>query len=438
MKWRQAEGGSHQVNREVLRRLWKVYSDVLLPIERRVHFAHFVAPPVTAEEFEAKPQVLLVGQYSTGKTSMVQWLTGVESPYFDVKPQPSTDKFMAVVHGEEEKLIKGNAAAVLPQLPFQGLASLGNGFLANFQAVVQPAEILKELTLIDTPGVLSGKKQSIGRNYDYAKACAWMAERADIVLLTFDAHKLDISDEFQEVMEVLRPYADKVRCVLNKADQIDASNLVRVYGALLWNVGKVLRTPEVTRVFISSFWDKEYLFQDHRQLFEEDKAAIMQELQALPRTALLRRIDTLVARVKRVRTHLCVVSHLRAHLPMLPRLLPAAAGGGDVRLRQWACERLPAVFEEVQRIHGVSSGDLPDLEAYRARLETFEDFSRLPHWDAKDAVALQQIVEVEVPSLTRAVSGVSAVKAPLCPHPAFNYDEGSWFRCQSRKRQRTV
>jgi len=442
MKWKEAgrenkeNSQQTQINRDVLRQLWKVYSEVVLPIEKKVHFAHFAAPPVTPEEFEAKPQVLLVGQYSTGKTSMVQWLTGIDSRYFDVKPQPSTDKFMAVVHGDDEKLIKGNAAAVLPQLPYQGLSSLGNAFLANFQAVVQPAEILKDITLIDTPGVLSGSKHRIGRNYDYAAACAWMADRADLVLLTFDAHKLDISDEFQEVMEVLRPYADKVRCVLNKADQIDASNLVRVYGALLWNVGKVLRTPEVTRVFISSFWDKPYRFEDHAQLFDEDKSAIIEELKALPRTALLRRIDSLVARVQRVRTHFCIVAHLRAHLPLLPRLLPARAGGGDERLRRWARKRLPVVFDEVQRVHGVSRGDLPDLEAFCASLGTFEDFSKLPMWDVKDAAALQQVVEIQVPALMRTVSGVSGVNMPLLAHPDEIQEERGIFSC--RKRQRTA
>jgi len=438
--WRQTEEDSKAdvASREVLRRLWQLYAEMVLPIEHESHYAHFAAPPMTAEEFEAKPQVLLVGQYSTGKTSMVKWLTGCDSRHFDIKPQPSTDKFMAVVHGEEEKLIKGNAAAVLPQLPYQGLACLGNSFLSSFQAVVCPAEILKDITLVDTPGVLSGSKHRIGRSYNYASVVAWMAERADLVLLTFDAHKLDISDEFQEVMEVLRPHADKVRCVLNKADQIDAKNLVRVYGALLWNVGKVLRTPEVARVFISSFWDQPYRFRDHQQLFDEDKEAIIQELNSLPRTALLRKIDSMVARISRVKTHLCIVSHLRDNLPMLPRLLPAVAGGGDRGLQQWACQQLPKVFKEVQRLHGVSPGDLPDLEAYRARLAVFEDFSRLPAWDAEDSARLQHVMEVDIPNLMGDVGGVSLVRNPLGFHPRDDAEErASWFCCQSRKRRRT-
>ena len=58
--------------------------------------------------------------------------------------------------------------------------------------------------LIDSPGVLSGEKQRIGRSYDFTGVIEWFAQRADMIVLVFDANKLDISDEMKEAIEALR------------------------------------------------------------------------------------------------------------------------------------------------------------------------------------------------------------------------------------------
>ena len=76
--------------------------------------------------------VLLLGQYSVGKTSFIKYLLGRDFPGAHIGPEPTTDRFIAVMHGQEDKTTPGNALAVSANMPFRGLEMFGNGFLSKF------------------------------------------------------------------------------------------------------------------------------------------------------------------------------------------------------------------------------------------------------------------------------------------------------------------
>ena len=86
-------------------------------------------------------------------------------------------------------------------------------------------KLLEHITFVDTPGVLSGEKQRTQRAYDFTGVTSWFAAKCDLILLLFDPHKLDVSDEFKRVISSLRGHDDKIRVVLNKADQVDTQQV---------------------------------------------------------------------------------------------------------------------------------------------------------------------------------------------------------------------
>ena len=287
-----------QVFESVVDGLRNLYFKNLKPLEDCYLFTDFHSPAMTNPDFDAKPMVLLVGQYSTGKTTFIKYLLESDFPGIRIGPEPTTDSFIAVMHGDRDQVIPGNALIVDPRKQFRTLSSFGNAFLNRFYCSEMKNPVLESITIVDTPGILSGEKQSVARGYDFTEILKWFAERCDRIILLFDAHKLDISDEFQRGIEVLRDYDDKIRIVLNKADGVTTQQLMRVYGALMWSLGKVINTPEVARVYIGSYWDQPLQIDDNRRLFEMEANDLFKDIQSLPKNAALRKLNDFIKRAR--------------------------------------------------------------------------------------------------------------------------------------------
>lgn len=379
---------------EVVSTLQNLYREKLLPIEQKNLFNKFNGAEILDAELSAKPTILLIGQYSTGKTSFIRHLIGMDYPEIHIGPEPTTDRFIAVMHGAEPKVIKGNALTGFKDLPFSGLSVFGTSFLNKFSAALVPAPLLRDFNIVDTPGVLSGEKQRLSRGYDFAKVARWFAERSDLILLLFDCSKLDISDEFKLVIEELQPHEDKVHCILNKADQLDQESLMRVYGALLWSMGRILKGAEVARIYVGSFHDQPLLRPEHEHLFTKDKDALMDHVKTIPKACSMRKVNEMVKRIRLNVVHACILGALREKLPWLY---------GKERAQLALIAKLDELFLEVRRTYQLSEGDFPKVEEYKQVLSLC-DFSTFPRINRRTLDALQTLLREDIPRITVMVS----------------------------------
>ncbi|KAG1150667.1 hypothetical protein G6F37_007883 [Rhizopus arrhizus] len=350
---------------QVIEGVKKIYKTKIKPLEVTYNFEGFHSTPLTDSDIEAKPMVLLIGQYSTGKTTFIRYLLDKKYPGEHIGVEPTTDRFLAVMNGGEDRIVPGNAAAVNQDLPFRGLNHFGQAFLSRFQVSETPSPVLENMTLIDTPGILAGDKQRIERGYDFTQVIEWFSQRADLILLMFDSHKLDISNEFKMAIHSLRGQEEKIRVVLNKSDMVSQQQLMRVYGAMMWSLGKVVQTPEVMRVYISSFWTEKPIncFEDCRELIEAESKDLLVDLKELRRNASIRKVNEIVKRARLAKVHALIIGHLKKEMPSM---------FGKKKKQENLLKNLDQEFIKIQNKYHIPAGDFPNPERFKQNLALYD------------------------------------------------------------------
>ncbi|XP_062517678.1 EH domain-containing protein 3-like [Corticium candelabrum] len=378
----------------VTERLWKCYNDKLQPLEATYLFSDFHYPPMSAPDFEAKPMVLLMGQYSVGKSSFIRYLLERDFPGMRIGPEPTTDRFVAVMHSENDRVIPGNVLAADPTKQFRSLEKFGNSFLQKFECSATNSPVLERVTLIDTPGVLSGEKQRTARGYDFEGVIEWFAQRSVMIILLFDAHKLDISDEFCRCIGSLKGNEEKIRIVLNKADMVTTQELIRVNGALMWSLGKVLGTPEVARVYVGSFWDRPFQIDDMKNLFEAEQEDLFHDIQELQKQDVTQKVNDLIRRARLAKAHCFLISKLKSQMPSF---------FWKQSTKEALIKDLKSVYDQVQREAKISQGDFPPLSNFQDQLKAY-DFSTFSKLNTHLVTKVDEMMAVDIAEIMKEMS----------------------------------
>lgn len=391
------------INR-VLSELLRTYRQDIEPIESKFEYDTLRPSWFGETIMQKKPFVTLLGPFSAGKSTFINYL--MQNNYLLTGPQPTTDKFTVIVHGDTVQQVSGKVLVADQGQPFRGLAQFGEKFIECFGGVVAPHPILRSISVIDTPGVLENTDGDHKRRYDYVNVCRWFVERSDAVCVLFDPSKMDVGTELRKIFnEALHGHETKLRIILNKADSITAQELMRVYGGLFWSLSSLVKTTEPPRVYVSSFWDKPYRPDTNHLLFTEEKSDLLYDLtDAIPMQSLDNRVTSVISRCKAVYNHIIVVTYLKSKLPVF---------GKEKALKEMV-NKLPDIYKELAHKNKCNPEDFPAPDVYRNFFERV-DISKLPDGEKVERkgwiATLSRVMGQELPALLKPLKS-AAVSDP--------------------------
>ncbi|WP_240484527.1 dynamin family protein [Pseudoponticoccus marisrubri] len=285
-------------------RIRDFYEDPLEPLSQQFMFRR----PPTIGELQRPPQVLLLGNHSSGKSTFINYLLGQDIQKTGVAP--TDDSFTIITHGTDRADRDGPAVVSNPDLPYEGLRHFGDQLVSHVRLKQRPSELLRTVTLIDSPGMIDEAKAEGGRGYDFPGAVRWFAERADLVIVFFDPDKPGTTGETLQVFkESLTGIDHKLLIAMNKMDQFqNLHDFARAYGALCWNLGKVTMRKDLPLIY-NTYTPTMGKPSSKLPLddFEEAREGLVEELRRAP----TRRLDNMITQMQtfaeRLRLHSFVI-----------------------------------------------------------------------------------------------------------------------------------
>lgn len=238
-----------------------------------------------------RPLVLILGNYSSGKSTLINELLGAT---VQATGQAPTDDSFTVITFEDRAPVGGDSrvtderdGSVLlndPQYPFARLRRHGQRFAAHFRLKKVTSPFLRHLTLIDTPGMLDSIAER-DRGYDYQQVIGDLGEIADLILVMFDPHKAGtVREAYASLRETLpaRTFEDRVLFVLNRIDECESlSDLLRVYGTLCWNLSQMLGRKDIPSIRLT-YAEGRGPVPEYLSFLPNDRAALIKQIAQAP------------------------------------------------------------------------------------------------------------------------------------------------------------
>ena len=257
------------------------------------------------------PYILFLGNHSSGKSSFINYLLGGTSVQ-DVGIAPTDDAFTVLLYGEEERDVVGPAALEMLPAELASLNDFGPELVQRVRVKVRNRDVLKNVVLVDSPGMIDASDKSISRGYDFFGTIKFLAEITDLVLMLFDPDKPGTTGEAVEAMKgPLTGFFFKMRLIFNKCDRFTSMyDYARAYGALCWNLAHALQIKDLPKIYNCYLPDRAHAEATSIDLHDFD--ALRDEIINEVKSANLRRADNIQMAVNKDLT--CLEMHVRVAL----------------------------------------------------------------------------------------------------------------------------
>ncbi|HBE67700.1 MAG TPA: hypothetical protein DDW52_06075 [Planctomycetaceae bacterium] len=255
------------------------------------------------------PTVLCLGNHSSGKSTFVNYLAG--NKIQDTGVAPIDDGFTLITYGEQVSDRDGRAVVADPNLPYHDLEQFGKGLLDHLKLKRRPESALKNLCIIDSPGMIdhAGSSTDDARGYDFEGVVRLLAESSDLIVFFFDPDKPGTTGEsLQTFTRALDNVMYKVLIVFNKVDQFaDVRDFARTYGSLCWNLSRIIRTKDMPHIYCT-FVPNAAKQNGHFDLsdFEQSTKELLQQIDGVDTRRKTNLVSSLLDSARQLRMHASV------------------------------------------------------------------------------------------------------------------------------------
>lgn len=201
-----------------------------------------------------KPIVLIIGNYSSGKSTFINELVGQQIQRTGQAPTDDSFTIITSDPGVDDLETPGSTLVNDENMPFGHFKGFGEKLISHVCMKQVASPMLENMAIIDSPGMIDATSEK-DRGYNYMKVLGEFAKMADLIVLMFDSHKAGtIKESYDTIRHTLPEKSGEHRIVfvMSRIDECDnLSDFTRSYGTLCWNMSQMTGRKDIPHIYLT-------------------------------------------------------------------------------------------------------------------------------------------------------------------------------------------